>query len=356
MKIFTNSIQFELNKFTFYIFPVPNFIENRDITRDECIKRQHKITFERIYRDPEELIGPIYDAALVESRVQFLKTQDIFVTEMICITKFWYKTLYIHDHVPDSNAFIKMITIYAANLELSHCATVNKLHYHCFIRVLDFIIDFDSLNITFLEKYSTPMLRTAAKRMYAIRPKVLDPSNPFNNLAKGFIDRPQMKSLLIAYARKTKLRIEVTLDSRWMWPPKFDFTAYIFQPQPDIHLNLPKAIINANFMFSTSEKVLDYSNRSIRNGLLKFDWISLQAFDLLENYFLIFVEIFKVNENNKLSDFCEQFENLVEFNICRSAKEAQVHACESYEECEITFFLPIGRMGSVLISLNDIGN
>lgn len=344
------SIHFEFNGFTFHISLAVDFVENP--AKKGKIEEEHKSAFRCILHVPDEL-----GVNGIESRIKFLEKQGAFVYEMLRITKFWFKTLHFNEQVPDSEEFLETVSIYAANLELSHCSAADQVHLHCFKRILDLIIDFDSLNITFLDEWSNSGLRTAAKRMLAVAcPKVLDPVNPNNNLVKGFNDRPSMKSVLISYARRTQVRVDVVVDNDGSWPKSLDASVYVFQPQPEIHTRLPKSIVNATFVVSTSTKLVDRASRNIRNGLLNFDWLLLEAFNSLEALFVSFAELCKVDKECKLSDVREKFVKIIEVVVCKMRNSVQgVSNDQDQEDCEITFVLPVGRVGGVLISLKDIG-
>lgn len=345
------SIQFTSKTYEFDFLPAPNFVNIPNLAGEERIKIQQQKTLEKISENPKKY-SYLYSAALAESVLQFIRKQERFVNEMIRIVKFWYKTLYIPEYVSGAKQLIELVTVHAAHIERLGGAPTNKMYLRTFGRVLDYIIKFDSIHVIFNDEYNS-QFKSVARTMGSARPCVLDPANPYNNLAKNFVDKPNMKDSLIGYARETKDRLYQLLDGRRQM--NVDAIAFVFAPQPQIIPNIPENILNAQFMVGASTNVVRFPDKTIRNERLRTDRVLLQFFDLFQLRLMILMESYKANETVTLDDSKVIMEQLINRNIYGHDRQ-WIRSTASHEEYEITFTIPFGNRGSVQISLKNLYN
>lgn len=350
------SIQFNFQSYEFDLLPAPNFAHSSGLSSEERIKLQRNKTLEKIaekiaHGRDQMKYNYLYSSALAESVLQFIRKQEGFVNEMIRIAKFWYKTLHIPDYVSGAKSFIELVAVRAAHIERSSGASTKKMHLRTFGRILDFIINFDSIRVIFYDEYEIPAHRSVARQMDAVRPCLLDPSNPYNNLARNFVDKPRMKDLLIGYARETKNRLYQVMDGRWQMD--VDAIAITFEPQPRMVPDLPRNIKNASFLLSSETKVSGFPDKTIRNNRIRTDFIVLHALDLMQLYFTILIEIYKTNEAVTLSDAKEHLKQMVNRSVSGYELPWIPSLCRD-EDFDVTFTLPFRNKGSLKISLKDL--
>lgn len=208
------SIQFKANNFDFDILPAANFVSHiQNVDSNVLNDLQQRATLDYIKQDPAKF-GYSFSGSLAKSTVNFMKVQDGFVNEMIRLVKFWFSTLHFEEKISGAKSLIELIAVHASINE------PNKDYWRCFAQVVKHLQHFYQLNIVFEKEYKFPEHQILDES----RPRVIDPVNPYNNLAKNWT----VKSieLMKHYANETYRRIELLADENIV---RLDF---LFEPQP----------------------------------------------------------------------------------------------------------------------------
>lgn len=223
-----HSIEFQFKGLEFDLLPGSNLVPDVQCRK---IRKQRQRTLKCIAKNPSHWYA--YNGALAESVVEFIKRQGSFEKQMIRVAKFWYKTRKIPYKISGAKTMIEMIAVWAAQKELKdENSEKNKKHLNCFRRFLEYIEDFDSLWVYFEEEYGQHYYKNVAEKISKTQPCVLDPSNPFNNLAKPFIETPKCKNLLIEHAKHTNELLSTLLQSNGLLKLN-GALKYVFECTPD---------------------------------------------------------------------------------------------------------------------------
>lgn len=223
-----HSVQFKAGEFVFDLLPAANF--QPENPNDEV---QQKIVLDRIKRGPPEAVY-MYSSSLAPITVKFMERQDGFVNEMVRLAKYWYKSLYLENYISGAKMLIELVAVFVANKEIR---TYNeRSHLRCFSDIIRMLQSFDGLNIVFMDEYKMPEHQPPVKTS----PRVLDPANPYNNLAENWKYADQ--NLLKGYAAETYRRLCSESNSS---PMRMDI---VFEPQPSMRHYVVEMLKNYHFL------------------------------------------------------------------------------------------------------------
>lgn len=108
-------------------------------------------------------------SSLSFSVLNFIEKQSAFAHDIVRLAKYWYKSANL-EYVYGGKYSIELIAVNAAN------TAVQGDHFDGFKKFLLLILDFKNICISFNDEQSKDL----------IKPVILDPTNPNNNLAKNF--------------------------------------------------------------------------------------------------------------------------------------------------------------------------
>ena len=97
------SLQFHADGFDMDILPAVNFIGMSKVPptgNPEVVRAQAWKVYEKILEAQSDVRGATasaYNTSLCESQVMFMKSQSVFTHQLVRLTKFWNKSLYIED-------------------------------------------------------------------------------------------------------------------------------------------------------------------------------------------------------------------------------------------------------------------
>ncbi|XP_067138912.1 inactive 2'-5'-oligoadenylate synthase 1B-like [Centruroides vittatus] len=209
-----NFVRLELNNTKYDIVPATQFSQDPNSQREMVM---NMIGLSRLDRSARE--GYIFSSSLAETQAEFVKNQSEFVHNFIRLAKFWNKTLYIKDYFSGRSSTIETIAIYVAKEEETKHLTVSVRR--AFRVFLQLITNLDDLRIIFEEYYS---IDDVNQYILQQKPLVLDPSNPYNNLAYPFIQSKRIKENFQESAAITISRLEQFVSD-------YSFNS-VFDPQP----------------------------------------------------------------------------------------------------------------------------
>lgn len=225
------SIQFQYDGFDVDLLPAISLIGSNSQSASE----QAYQVLQRIHDKKEKSYH--YSSALAETQLSFMRTQSGFVHEVVRICKFWNKSLLIAEYVPGRSTLIELIAVYAGKKEESRsCIKERRSLLSAFNTFLKLMESFNNLQIEFdfdplapqRSINNFPWLKE--NKYLKETPFVIEPANPFNNLAKG-VKEAQMKQFRTC-ASETLFRLNgyVTVSQFTQIP-----LDVIFEPQPTIH-------------------------------------------------------------------------------------------------------------------------
>lgn len=172
-----------------------------------------------------------------------MKKQSALAHEMARLAKFWYKSACITDYVYGAKYAMELIAIKA-------CEVVNEKHHNenvhlvVFQKFLNLIEYFEDLDIIFEEGYRE--LDGHQPSENRVKPSVLDPANPYNNLARAFLTKPNAMNALKLHATKT------SNNMRGMTGRANDITNGMMK-ESDIILNVIIDVFKRDLFFAMDE-------------------------------------------------------------------------------------------------------
>lgn len=157
---------------------------------------QVRLTMARMNILPDPVVyGHYFSPGLDVVHVLFIKKQTEFTRNLIRLAKFWDKHIVLEKPLTGRSALIELIAVKIAQEDELKKAipTISAAFWQFLLRVQDF----NNLNIAWTVCYT---LSDVQSEIASERPLVLDPANPYNNLAK--IDKANIDKY-IAQATQT---------------------------------------------------------------------------------------------------------------------------------------------------------
>ncbi|XP_031640198.1 2'-5'-oligoadenylate synthase-like protein 2 [Contarinia nasturtii] len=324
------SIQFKAKNFDFDILPAVNFTEGLRGDGDRLIDIQQQKVLELIRRDPKKN-GYMYSSSLADAATRWMKRQDGFVNEMVRIAKFWYKTLYFTEYVSGAKSCIELVAVHAAIKEQN---MDRKSYLRSFKRFIEYLRNFSNLNIHF-EKNEFDVFDNS-------RPRVVDPVNPYNNLAKNW-DWKSIQ-LVSAYANETDRRLQ------WLANVRAIRLDQLFESQPSYRPDIGEIFKSKDWLVST----INYSllpDLKIRNEIFHKDSKLRYGLDIIKNYFQI-----AIITSNASSPNCDEnqiltsVESTISKQIHNSEMAWKVPENENHEDYDVSFTMPVSDKRAIRIS------
>ncbi len=181
IKMNRNSINLKINGLEMDVVPATNFV--KDLKKHQSLPHvQQREVLEYIKRNPTEYSYK-FSSSLAEATVYFMKTRVGFANEIARIAKYWFKNLGndLKD-ISGASTFIETVAVHAARKG----RLGNRKHYpylKAFMRFLEKLVNFETLDVSF--KRCNPVFKQHPPGNSAI-PRVIDPVNPYNNLAENW--------------------------------------------------------------------------------------------------------------------------------------------------------------------------
>lgn len=246
-----------------------------------------------------------------------------------------YKTLHFEDSHSRSAAkhCIELIAVYAANQEEKMQTTS---YLRCFHRFIDYLQRFNNLDIRF-EEYDDQVLDPN-------RPRVMDPVNPYNNLAEVW-NQERIKTLQ-AYANESNRRLQALANSGLA---NLD---QLFEPQPLFRLDLSQIYkynpTKSDWLVGTETFSL-LPDLKVRNEEFHKDRKLCHFLEILKVHFQ--TAIFAASASNSDDSYVK---NAVQKTIARSVCNSNVTWVSAYhdkhEDFDVTFTIPTSNQKAVRVS------
>lgn len=190
------SLQFKVDHYDFDLLPATNFVHEANTGPDQQIRVQQQRTLDAIKRATQN--RSMYSSSLAFSTVNFMKKQNSFAHDMVRLAKFWYESACITDYVYGAKYAMELIAIKASQVVKYNS---ENLHLAAFQKFLEDVKYFSSIDLVFHEEYDHLHGHQPPKNRST--PFILDPANPYNNLAEAFMKRPNAIEALKNHAERT---------------------------------------------------------------------------------------------------------------------------------------------------------
>lgn len=235
--------------------------------------------------------------------------------------------MYFDEYVSGAKTFIELIAVYAANQEEE---MQEKFHLRSFKRFIDYLRNFDNLNIHFERN----------KHQVSGGPCVMDPVNPYNNLAQNW--DPKSIRLIKNYANETSQRLHSLTNA----PPRLD---QLFMPQP-----ISDPDICEIFDLTKSQWMISFETFSglpdlkVRNERFHTDGMLSTQLEILKKYFqfAIFVSLASGIKEYKIN---EVVQNTISKQIY-GTNVPWVQTSKQHEDFDVTFTFPLWNQKAFRIS------
>lgn len=230
------SIQFTVNNYDFELLPAIDFVDETNIGADRQLVLQQQRTLNIMKEDLHRNVYR-YSSSLTFSTDNFMKKQSPFAHDMARLAKFWYKSACVEEYVSGAEYVMELIAFKASGginqIDLWRGLQCEKWHMLTFQKFLEDVQHFDSLDIIFKEEYRSLYGHKPCRNR--AKPSVLDPANPYNNLAEAFMDKPKVIKALKMHAERTLHNIRgMQFDDDRLNMLNFNFWHIIDIFKPDI--------------------------------------------------------------------------------------------------------------------------
>uniref|UniRef100_T1IMN7 2'-5'-oligoadenylate synthetase 1 domain-containing protein n=1 Tax=Strigamia maritima TaxID=126957 RepID=T1IMN7_STRMM len=191
--------------FKINIVPAINFSQNNAKQREKTLQRI-KLDYPEPSRDWYR-----YSSSLIHGQVEFLDRQTPFTINLIRLAKYWNRSIYIGEYVAGRTTLIEVMAVYAAQLE-------DRSLIGAFSIFLDLMRNLKLVNITFDMFYP---LSEVNEYLLEERPLVLDPTNPYNNLAHDLFSNNKVRKKFELFAEVSIQRLGSSVSDLFAMQPHY---------------------------------------------------------------------------------------------------------------------------------------
>lgn len=232
--------------------------------------------------------------------------------------------MHFPSYVSGAKSCIELVAVYAANQEQG---MEKKSYLRSFERFIQYLRNFDNLNIHF---------ESNGYQVYDnSRPRVMDPVNPYNNLAKNW-DSMSIR-LLKQYASETERRLNTLANARVARLDQF------FEPQPvfrsDVFEIFNKNPNKSQWLLGTITSVSRLPDLKIRNEDFRKDFKLSRGLEILKLYLQLAICTSRASSMDE-----NQMKEVVQNTICKQVLNTTftwISAfTEKHEDYDVTFTIP----------------
>lgn len=241
--------------------------------------------------------------------------------------------MHFNDYISGAKSCIELIAVYAANQELE---MGTRSYLRCFNRFIKYLQNFDGLDVLFENEFQV---------LDKNRPRVIDPVNPYNNLANNW--KQKSIDLVKGYANETKRRLDYLADHKLIDLFK------LFEPQPvyrneigDIFLNNPK---RSQWLVGSITSRSMLPDLKIRDELFGTDYKLRKGLEMLKLYFQIAIctGCGSSGDANKIK---EAIQNTINKQVKNAECTWSAAEDADHEDYDVTFTIPIPNQMAIQIS------
>lgn len=332
-----NLLQFDFDGYEFDLVPATDFISEPYLEAREDLQQDivlNKMVWWKLWQCKSARID--YSSSLTSSTFDFMKRQSSFTHDIVRLAKYWYKSVCITTYVAGAKHAIELIAVDAANKVKGRG---DYPHFEAFMQFLQTIRHFGSMNIVFDYTYDEISQKHWPPRK-ANYVRLIDPANPYNNLAEGFLANKAVIEVLQNHAARTMNNFQNYcpnhLTDRALSPK---FIVDLFRP------GIFGAVKNRMIHVSRTSRFKNITIREYRQiddcdrRLLEFMYIYLMSLcQQLDG---------KSHLGLQANFIDELLKNLSEQQIFRGKDIDEIYECEDFD---VTFCLNAPRHGKFCIS------
>lgn len=223
---------------------------------------------------------------------------------------------------------IELISVHAAIEEMATKSCLRSFEH--FIMCIQ---KFDDLNIAF-----------GSNGHQCVRPRVMDPVNPYNNLASCW--DPDSIKLLKQYARETSKRLQHLESSDNALLDK------LFEPQPVYRSDMPEILGFDPMKLKIELGTTPYSllpDLKVRNEDFHKDYKLRMFMDTIQKYYQSAIHASKASGYDE-NQITKAVQHTIDKQICNRDEQTWSPAEGKHEESDITFTIPINSTKAIRIS------
>lgn len=231
-------------------------------------------------------------------------------------------------YVSGAKSCIELIAVYSANKEQS---MATKSYLRSFDRFIKYLQDFDHLNISFNNN----------EHEHQDLPRVIDPVNPYNNLAKSW--NQKSVQLIKSYANESNRRLQFLANRRAVHLDQ------LFESQPVYNVDL-KEIFGTNSKWLVSSEYFSLQRDiKIRNERFHKDYELVIGLEYLKKILPSTICVSKASDydENKAK---EVIQNTISKQIRNVTKETWSPTVENHDDYDVTFTIPFANQKAIRIS------
>lgn len=322
----SNSIRVIIDNIKFDVVPATNF--SHDIVK----QREQAMNKIRNLENPSRQ-GYKYSSSMAETQVEFIRNQSEFAHNFIRLAKYWNKTLFITTYLSGRSSMIEMIALYIAKAEEKIYPTVSILR--AFRNFLESMTHLNDMKIIFEDYYKINDINDIRiNDILEQRPLVLDPSNPFNNLAHPLIQNQNAKEIFQKFAMTTLDRIDRGFSN-------YCFNR-IFDPQPavapieEVKKSLPSVKIIDSWIFTIKEEKSDKSPSIIIRNEEKTDKLGVE---IVKHYLSKNINVLN-NDIKTKHEMDELIKRIISDTIYNETFIKWSATDKKHEDYHVTFIIP----------------
>lgn len=241
--------------------------------------------------------------------------------------------MHFSDYVSGAKTCIELIAVYAANHEEK---MEKKSYLRSFQRFINYLQNFDDLNIHFEEDEHQVLIKS--------RPRVMDPVNPYNNLATEW-DRKSI-GLIKSYANETKRRLDILAST-----PTAPLNK-LFEPQP-VLLPEIREIFGCNstkWLIGTTATDSLFPDLKIRNKRFGNEKNLRKGLEILKVYFQFAICTSRASGYDE-SKTQEVMQNTIDKHVDNTESTwSSSSSNDKHEDYDVTFTIPSLNQKAMRIS------
>lgn len=330
------SIQFNLKDFKFDFLPATNFAVHNNSDYTDLEMQQWNV-LRRIKKNPQKN-GDLYSSSLARNTIAFFKRQSGFAHAMVRLAKFWYKSLCLGTYVSGAKYLIELVAIAAAQEEENDIEKSHNSNVNCFAMFIENMCKFDTLNIVFEEEYTDIFPEHAVTDNS--RPRVMDPVNPYNNLARQWNEKAIEKIKIAATETRQRLFAGV-VGLEKLFKPK-----WISEMICDIKDNPHRKqwLIEVRHQYAPLKLL-------IRNDSINKNVQIRQRLEFLQVYSMLLADSVMALPNTNAEDVRKKFKEMIKLHfLSKSGRQWSTIFDGGHDDFDVTLTIPVSPNTSIHIS------
>lgn len=347
------SIQFQYGGFDVDLLPAMDFVPTP--TMQNPASEQAFYVLQRISKHKDKAY--YYSSALAETQLAFMRKQSPFIHDLVRLCKLWNKSLLIDDYISGRSTLMELVAVYAGKKEENRtCFQEKQSLLSAFDTFLTLMQNFGQIKIEFdfdpLQPQQSidcyPDFKSNGHLKLATQ-FVIEPANPFNNLANGV--KPSQMKLFEMFATETRRRLNAFVIIKSVAHIPLD---QVFEPQPTIYayMSEPMKTFISTLQFMVSANVNDGPSSPTMTIRREAKYKSMEMQMVLKHFQSVFSIVSqgfvssknweqKLTADESSRELKIKIQELIDINIlgCSNTRTWSSTA-DRHEDKDITFSIP----------------